>query len=48
MWWHLPLILAFRRQRQEDLYDFEVSLVYIMSSGTAKAAEWDPVSNKIK
>ena len=27
-WWHMPLISALRRQRQEDLHEFKVSLVY--------------------
>jgi hypothetical protein len=27
-WWHVPLIPALRRQRQEDLCEFEASLVY--------------------
>jgi hypothetical protein len=29
----MPLIPAFQRQRQVDLYEFKVSLVYIVSSG---------------
>ena len=31
-WWPTPLISAHRRQRQEDLYEFTASLVYIVSS----------------
>jgi hypothetical protein len=36
-WWYTP-VPGFRRQRQEDLCEFEVSLVYIMSSRTARVA----------
>ena len=28
--WHLPVIPALRRQRQEDLYEFKTSLVYMV------------------
>jgi len=35
----MPLILALRRQRQVDLYEFEVSLVYKASSRTARATQ---------
>ena len=31
-WWHTPLIPALRRQRQVDLCEIEVSLVYRASS----------------
>lgn len=31
VWWHLPLVPAFERQRQEKLYQFEARLVYIVS-----------------
>ena len=27
-WWHMSLIPALRKQRQVDLYEFKVSLVY--------------------
>lgn len=30
---HMPLILALRRQRQEDFSEFKVSLIYILSFG---------------
>lgn len=30
--WHIPLIQACGRQKQVDLYDFKMSLVYILSS----------------
>jgi hypothetical protein len=33
------LIPAFRRQRQVDLCEFEVSLVYTVSSRTARATQ---------
>ena len=43
MWqWHTPLIPAFRRQRQWDLYEFEVSL--LVSSRTAGATQRNRVS----
>jgi hypothetical protein len=40
------LISAFGRQRQVDLYEFEASLVYRMSSRAAKATQRNPVSKK--
>jgi hypothetical protein len=33
----MPLISALRRQRQEDLCEFDTSLVHIVSSRTARA-----------
>jgi hypothetical protein len=39
-----PLIPALGRQRQVDLYEFEVSLIYRASSRTVKATQRDPVS----
>ena len=41
-----PIVPALGRQRQADLCEFQASLVYIMSSGTAKTIERDPVTNK--
>jgi hypothetical protein len=35
-WWLMSLTPALRRQRQEDLCDFEASLVYRASSRTAQ------------
>jgi hypothetical protein len=35
----MPLILALRRQRQVDGYEFEASLIYIVISQIAKASE---------
>jgi hypothetical protein len=35
--WLTTLILALRRQRQVDLYEFEASLVYKVNSRTARA-----------
>lgn len=29
MWWHIPLILAFGRLRQEGIYIFKSSLIYL-------------------
>ena len=36
LWWHTPLI---RRQRQMELCEFKGSLVYRVSSRTAKATQ---------
>ena len=36
-WGRTPLIPALRRQRQEDLCEFKVSLIYIVSFRTARA-----------
>ena len=36
-WWHTPLILALGSQTQADLCEFEASLVYKVSSRTARA-----------
>jgi hypothetical protein len=48
-WWHIPLIPAPRKQRQEDLCEFEVSLVYKVGSRRASAVtQRNPVSNKNK
>jgi hypothetical protein len=33
VWWYKSLFPALRRQRQADLYEFEASLVYILSPG---------------
>lgn len=37
-----------QRQRQADLCEFKASLVYVVSSKTAKATQGDPVSEKKK
>jgi hypothetical protein len=42
-WWHTPLIPAFWRQRQA-ISEFEASLVYKVSSRTARATQRNPVS----
>lgn len=42
----MPLIPAFRRQRQADLNKFEASLVYRASSRIARAAQRNPASEK--
>ena len=36
-WWYMSLFPAPRRQKQADCYEFKASLVYIVSSRTAKA-----------
>ncbi|XP_040609944.1 dol-P-Man:Man(7)GlcNAc(2)-PP-Dol alpha-1,6-mannosyltransferase isoform X2 [Mesocricetus auratus] len=46
--WHTPLIPALGRQRQADLCEFEGSLVYGVSSKTAKATQRNPVSKNQK
>jgi hypothetical protein len=38
MWWPRLLFLVFEEQRQMDLYEFEVSLVYVISFRPARAA----------
>ena len=43
-WWCTPLIPALGRQRQEDLREFETSLVYRASSRTGSKAKRNPVS----
>lgn len=35
--WHTPLTSSLSRQRQADLCEFQVSLVYIVSSRAAEA-----------
>ena len=43
-WWHTPLIPALGRPRQADLCEFEASLVYRVSSRTARDTQRNPVS----
>jgi hypothetical protein len=45
-WWLMPLILAFGRQRQTDLCEFDASLVYRASSRIARAPQRNPVSKQ--
>ena len=40
----MPLIPALRRQREVDISEFEASLVYRVSSRTARATQRNPVS----
>jgi hypothetical protein len=42
-WWRTPLIPALGRQRQVE---FEVSLVYKVSSRTVRATQRNPVSKR--
>jgi hypothetical protein len=42
-WWCTPLIATCGRQRQADLWAFEASLVYRMSSRTARATQRNSV-----
>jgi DNA repair photolyase len=46
-WWLKPSIPALGRQRQVD-FEFEASLVYRVSSRTARATQRNPVSKKKK
>ena len=46
--WHKQLISALKRQRQADLCEFEVSLVYRASSRTASKAIEKPCLEKQK
>jgi hypothetical protein len=48
-WWYVPLILALGSHRQMDLCEFKVSLLYRVSSKTAKTTQRNPVwKNKNK
>lgn len=38
-WWYIPLIPALVRQRQMGLYEFEASLVYLISSRPARKTQ---------
>lgn len=44
--WDTPLNPALERQRPETLYEFEDSLIYIISSRRVKTTLRDPVSKK--
>jgi hypothetical protein len=44
----MPLIQALRRQRQADLCEFKASLVYKVSSRTARVTQRKPVSKNQK
>jgi hypothetical protein len=44
-WWHTPLIPALGRQSRW-ISEFEASLVYKMSSRTARAIQRNPVSKR--
>ena len=47
-WYYTSLIPALGRQRQADLCEFEVGLVYRVSSRTTKAVQRNPVSKNTK
>ena len=44
----MPLLPAIRRQKQMDLFEFETSLVYRVSSKTARTTQRNPVSKNNK
>jgi hypothetical protein len=44
--WHIPLISALRRQRQADICEFEGSLIYRVSSKSARGTHRNPVSKR--
>ena len=44
----MPLVPALKRQRQADLYEFKVNLVYRMSSRRARATQRNPVAKNQK
>ena len=44
----MPLNPALERQKQAELCEFKTSLVYRASSGTARATQRNPVSEKKK
>jgi hypothetical protein len=46
-WWRMPLILAFWRQRQVYLCEFEASLVYTDGSRIARAPQRNRVTEKL-
>jgi hypothetical protein len=48
VWWHIPLIPAFGRQKQADLCKFKGSLVYIVESQDSQGYTVRPILNKTK
>jgi hypothetical protein len=48
VWWPTPLIPALGRGRGRWISEFEASLVYRVSSRTARAIQRNPVSKKPK
>lgn len=43
-WRQSPFVLAFAKTEQEDLYEFDTSVVYILNSRLANPILWDTVS----
>lgn len=37
MWWCMPLIIALKRQKHVDVYEFKTNLVYMASSRSTRA-----------
>jgi hypothetical protein len=48
VWWLTPLILALGKQRQVDLCEFKASVIYRVSSRTARDKQRNPISKKKK
>jgi hypothetical protein len=46
VWWGTPLVPPLRRQRLEDLCEFEASLVYRVNFRTARATQRIPISKR--
>ena len=45
-WWCKPLVPALERQRQAEFLEFEASLIYRVSSTTARATQRNTISKK--
>ena len=47
-WWHMPLIPEPGKQKQEDLSEFKISVVYTASSSMVRATQRNPVTKQNK
>lgn len=45
VWWFMPIVSIFRRLKQEDYYEFEARLGYIVSS---RPDSYETLSEKIR